>query len=628
MQHLQWRKLRLLLCVAWMAALVASLAGCGGGGQQAGSPETTTAQRQPSAVGRIVPAVPGLVVAEYDTFGNLLQQSTATDADGNFSFARALTGAWVQALVMADGRSVPDEWSARVTSPHMVALTPMTTLQWQLHRTGMAPSAAAAAVQAWMASACGEDAATVTALQLQPAAGLPRPDDGWLAAMGAYVRSLLDLGIQPDAGWLDLLQRRGALLGQMCQIVRALDSESWAKAVQAAGPSVNTLDTHLQQDYLSRVRQQARAGVLRLLGSTAPVLQHPELAPVYDSRISSWRGREYALSLELAQAVAPSVLAQLGAGQAVSDTRDADAARPVPGLGLGGVLQTTFSSTMPAAADDALSTRAWRVDNQADANRVARLAIDGVDVFGRAGMIREMLRLPRLSPDEPLHQRAWRFLFRWRKSAVPITGGLFQHQVDLYLRSIGAGRCDDDASALHELWTALGYESRIVGLGAHVVPEVRVDGRWTLYDPHYGLRWLRRDGEVAGADDLFRDPTLISDPVQPYAADKLQFIPEIVDAYVQSTGPVPLRFYEAAPTQPMDSRFTVPTGGHMDVVVGSSYSFPGLFWSTPGATVTTGQVRIWFPPGYAGAPVDLPLILADATGDGTVEALGTAFRHR
>src|SRR5690606_26197140 len=62
---------------------------------------------------------------------------------------------------------------------------------------------------------------------------------------------------------------------------------------------------------------------------------------------------------------------------------------------------------------------------------------------------------------------------------------------------------------------AAGREARVWGLGGHVIPEVRVNGKWVVYDPDLGVYYRKPDGSIAGVDDLAAGPTLITSPVDP-----------------------------------------------------------------------------------------------------------------
>jgi len=51
----------------------------------------------------------------------------------------------------------------------------------------------------------------------------------------------------------------------------------------------------------------------------------------------------------------------------------------------------------------------------------------------------------------------------------------------------------------------------------HTVVEVRINDEWRVFDPTYGWYWVRpRDGAIATADDLGRDPALLARVLERY----------------------------------------------------------------------------------------------------------------
>jgi hypothetical protein len=82
----------------------------------------------------------------------------------------------------------------------------------------------------------------------------------------------------------------------------------------------------------------------------------------------------------------------------------------------------------------------------------------------------------------------------------------------------GSQFCGHLTSAMRTLLATAGYRSRGVNIiddsdppGTHVVVEVFYAGGWHLYDPTYGVKFLRKDGEVASYRDVRLDPSLISE---------------------------------------------------------------------------------------------------------------------
>lgn len=82
----------------------------------------------------------------------------------------------------------------------------------------------------------------------------------------------------------------------------------------------------------------------------------------------------------------------------------------------------------------------------------------------------------------------------------------------------GSAFCGPLSNTMRTLLFAGGFRSRAVNIiddnsppGTHVVVEVFYGGEWHLYDPTYGVRFLRQDGRVANYRDVRLDTGLISE---------------------------------------------------------------------------------------------------------------------
>jgi len=598
-------RLRQYLHVAASAAVLSALAACGGG-QRADADVAT---------GRLFPAAAGVTMVEYAGDGRVLQTAPPTDSEGRYRFAAALSGSRIVALADHDDRRLPDEWTALVTDARVLDATPLTTLQEQFVRfgAGRTPAAARAELVRGIGAACGSDAGVQvdTALSGRTDAA---PAAWLLRALAAYVRALKDVGVVPDESWPGRIDSLAPLLGRLCTLSRQVDGSEWAAELNRRVPELAAAEARARQPYLAQVRQRTADEVLRLIARSAAVLVYPELQRLLDPTLALWQGREAEISLTLAEQLARAV-SGLPAGATPADAQVALRS-----------LVLTASGRVAQAVDGKVDLKTqfqpiWRVDNESSTDRTTLLSIDGRPLFDRMAMLTEMLRLPGAGPAEPLYRRAWRLVKHWSGGAVPITGGRFQHQTDLYLRSIGAGRCDDDASALRELWSWLGYEARVWGLGGHIVAEVRVNGRWEMYDSHYGVYFHTRSGTVAGVEELHADPERVLAPVEVIDETFFRDMVEISQIYESDDGNVVIPWYGEDPADPMGNRLVIPARGRVEVVGGGSYAFPSLRWSDPTASVRTSQVRLWIPPGYTGT-LNLPLILADATGGATLTVLG------
>lgn len=82
----------------------------------------------------------------------------------------------------------------------------------------------------------------------------------------------------------------------------------------------------------------------------------------------------------------------------------------------------------------------------------------------------------------------------------------------------GSQYCGHLSEAMATLLAAGGYQVRIVNLkdemnppGTHVVVEAFYGGGWHLYDPTFGVKFLKRDGSVASHKDVRLDTSIITE---------------------------------------------------------------------------------------------------------------------
>ena len=115
-------------------------------------------------------------------------------------------------------------------------------------------------------------------------------------------------------------------------------------------------------------------------------------------------------------------------------------------------------------------------------------------------------------PDMPDYEKAYHYLMEFHSHDRPVSGKTWMHEPSLYLNSIGAGLCDDAASALKLIWNAMGYEARVWLLSGHVVSEVYTGERWEMYDADLRLVYYNDDMQVAGVEELMQNPHYIYSP--------------------------------------------------------------------------------------------------------------------
>lgn len=249
-----------------------------------------------------------------------------------------------------------------------------------------------------------------------------------------------------------------------------------------------------------------------------------------------------------------------------------------------------------------------------------RLDVNGALAPGSVEDIVDAIRVaPDHSPDESLPLKIWRRMVDVTYRSYPITANQWLHDPVIYLNSLGAGFCDDMASAYYQLAIAAGYEGRVWTLGGHVVPELRIDGVWHMYDPDLGAYYVTQEGDVAGVELLAATPTLITSPIvdtllPSRRANAKPYDPEVAQLYATVQDNLAWDFYTAMPTVLRTMEVNLPPG--------AAVAFPGQWEAAPldiqGAPLPSyANLMVSMPQGWLGAQ-RLPLVLSAIRGSGRV----------
>lgn len=608
-------------------AVAALLAACGGG---AGGPAADPPLAKGTTAGVVIPAQAGLVVVETDSLGRELQRSSDTDAQGRFTFTRPTSGARFEAVAGASIVEAPAVLSARAAgSLDTLQITPLTTVVDQAMRAGTPKDQAAQLAVSLLSDACGATAGKDAGGALfADSAGAPAASSEWLlTTMDGYAAALRRIGSTPleDAGaWVAQLQQNASLLGRMCTVAQQIYAGDWAAttlaAVNAALPAAGAKSA---ADIAS-----ARASILRRIlttvGNEILPIHFPVESTALDIRADTWTGREAELATSLAVADA------VGSASAGSPAARAAAAGNAPPLAADltrlysrqGDLVESLSASVGGAG--ATTPGVVRIGNRSGHDVTVDLFINGHRLKSTADVVAEVLSMPPKSAIEPLQQRAWRYFTTMSSHAWALSVGLWMHQPDLYLRSMGMGLCDDSASALHWTWQAMGMSARVDALNGHVIPEVFAGGRWQMYDVDYGVYYLNRNRQVAGVTELQADPTLVSSPTAPILPlDAPAYWPAIAAIYGDVSAPnvnVPYPWYSTPFPSTLAGDVTIPSGGYVEVDSGVDYPMPSY---DNGGSNLYAKLRLWLPPGFSGT-LALPGVLGDIRGSGQVTMLGAS----
>ncbi len=604
-----------------VAACAALLAACGGGGGGGDDTAAEDGARGPTA-GRMMPAAQGLTLVEYDAAGQEVQRSTVTDSNGGFTFSRPVTHSRVETLAQTVGLRLPVMRSAMsANSGTDLEITPATTMFDQFVSAGLSRAAARAHVRQLVGAHCGADAGAAIDAALAGESALSSPARDWLLpALDAYLEAMRNVGLAPTTpgiDWPARLQQRGELLGQMCGVARSLWSDDWltqARYTVAGQRRLAVTSTTL--DSLSTTRPHVTAQLLALIGARMAALEFPQLQGLMQERAQSWQGNETGLAVSLANTQLDRIARPSTDSQAVIAAAGTPTPAPAPAvLDPRGNIISALTATVAAAPSGNAAT--LRLQNTGSVDRLVKLDIDATSLQDFDGVLADVLAIPAARADELLHRRAWRYVFERTRHDWPLSAGMFLHQPDMFLRSVGAGLCDDVSSALYWIWTGMGYESRVRSLEGHVVPEVKIDGRWEDYDPDFGVFYVNREGLVAGVDELAADPKLITQPLLPMVPLwSTAYSQYLADIYASTSDNFIYPPYTAPLQAMLGNQFPIAAGGYLDVLANATITLPT--WG--GGTVTLAPMRLWLPPGYTGT-LNLPMVLADVAGDASMRML-------
>ena len=237
----------------------------------------------------------------------------------------------------------------------------------------------------------------------------------------------------------------------------------------------------------------------------------------------------------------------------------------------------------------------------------------------------------RLLPDdidgEPFERKLWRYVRDNVYHGPPVNAERWLHASWPTMASFGWGFCSHVAAVYVRIARAAGYEARVWGLNGHVVPEISVDGAWRMYDPDLAVYYHRRDGEIAGVEDLVADPLLIRSPVDPLFNPGLNdwaYSATVADIYGSAGDNVVADDWFLSHEEFRGSAIVLPAGARL--------VYPGHWTPAPigydGADAypieAFRQARMELPAGFLGA-LSPPWVLWDVQGTGRVEVMGRTF---
>lgn len=233
--------------------------------------------------------------------------------------------------------------------------------------------------------------------------------------------------------------------------------------------------------------------------------------------------------------------------------------------------------------------------------------------------------------NEPLARKGWRYLHANVSHLPPISEDNWAYSALVTVNSVGFGECGQYATALVETLLAANQTARVMGLTGHIVPEVYDGLDWHMYDPDLGVYYYDRTGQVASVATLSADTDLILNPIQPVLPnDGTQEAYSTVISAIYGDG----EHYDATWTflyqgAALSPRITLPPG--------ASFTYPGKFlpqvigYNVSGTTLIpnvseyAAEAKLDLPSGWTGTLNQLPLVLWDVQGSGTVTLNGVSY---
>jgi hypothetical protein len=262
------------------------------------------------------------------------------------------------------------------------------------------------------------------------------------------------------------------------------------------------------------------------------------------------------------------------------------------------VLEAALHSTAASSASTGTAfAGAVHVVNRGPLPARFSISSDGHLFRDKDDMLAYIAMLPPMYEGEPDYRKAWRFLTARAYFYTPYTGSDEQHDPLRFVNSLGYGYCDDFASVLATIWQWQGYESRVWWMTGHVVPEIKVNDRWMMFDADMGVYYVDTSSEPASVEELAANPQLIFQPIDPaYDASYVAYEPLIADIYASTQN------NRAKAPAMGDSR-----GMQIELPAGSDFAFPVANASDPWLF---GDATLSHPL-YYGAELRVPAVAQD-----------------
>ncbi len=226
------------------------------------------------------------------------------------------------------------------------------------------------------------------------------------------------------------------------------------------------------------------------------------------------------------------------------------------------------------------------------------------------------------------YRKAWYFMLSRTWSArKPLAGREHFNDLNVFINSAGFGFCGAKSDALAGIWSLMGYPSRVVDIGGHVVPEIYVGQRWEVWDPTYHACYVDSSGRICSVEELSARPWLVDHPVRlsyiPYYYwnRMMAFSRNTAELYSSSENNQVVRDFQAVDPKGNTAEILLPASCSMVFPVYSGLPLYSVYRGVTTKLTDYAELAVFVPAGVS-TRLSIPLLFHAATSAGSTLKLG------
>lgn len=227
------------------------------------------------------------------------------------------------------------------------------------------------------------------------------------------------------------------------------------------------------------------------------------------------------------------------------------------------------------------------------------------------------------SGNESEINKTWRFVATALDFFQPVsTSQYLDIPLQLY-NSTGYGHCDDFCILMSAILKKMGYRTKITGVNNHIVLEVLNNNRWEMYDPFYFVYYINKEGKVASIEDLTKNPSLITNPVQRLKHQNLNSAERKI-RYLHNYSQFAADFYINATPYSYITKYYFNDSFKIDIPTRASIEFPvespePLYKNASNGKVAHPTYIKYTLPKYWTGKFNIPFLVSSIHGTGTIK---------